>query len=82
MFRFDNVFVQSTGEVVFHAVSALGIADGFTYVRPEFDTSCKNNQSRINNSQVRNNFARNAGLVIKEGNRNRDRVFTSINITE
>ena len=69
-------------EVVLHGVSALGIADGFIYVRPEFDSSCKNNQSRINNSQVRNNFARNAGLVIKEGNRNRDRVFTSINITE
>ena len=47
-------------EVVLHAVSALGIADGFIYVRPEFDSSCKNNQSRINNSQVRNNFARNA----------------------
>lgn len=70
-------------EVVLHAVSALGIADGFIYVRPEFESSCKNNQSRINNSQVRNNFARNAALiVIKEGNRNRDRVFTSINITE
>ena len=70
-------------EVVLHGVSALGIADGFIYVRPEFDSSCKNNQSRINNSQVRNNFARNAALiVIKEGNRNRERVFTSINITE
>ena len=37
-------------EAVLHAVSELGIADGFTYVRPEFDRSCKNNQSRINNS--------------------------------
>ena len=69
-------------EAVLHAVSALGIADGFTYVRPEFDRSCKNNQSRSNNSKVRNNFTRKAGLVIKEENRNRDRVFTSINITE
>lgn len=53
-------------EAVLHTVGALGIADGFTYVRPEFDRSCKNNQSRINNSQVQNNFARNGGLVIKK----------------
>ena len=69
-------------EAVLHAVSALGIADGLTYLRHEFDRSCKINQRRINNSKVRNNFTRNAGFVIKEGNRNRDRIFTSINITE
>lgn len=67
-------------KVVLHAVSALGIADGFTYVGPELDRSCKSNQSRINNSQVRNNFAKNGGLVIKKETET-ETVFLQVSIS-